>query len=157
MDFDKLIAQPSLSICQRQGLCLFPIRCCVWETWDPIVLSLGRSKQLLQRIESHRWHADGIRVENLPRTHYSGYPQVDSEKRWANFWFSAVHRQDHFHFNVQRHCMGCERKRKGGTPHTIANPTDLRIGLQRKWCNIPKTWQYTSQHVMKIVSWSSGW
>ena len=29
--------------------------------------------------------ADGVRVEDFPRIHNSGYPQEDSEKRWANY------------------------------------------------------------------------
>ena len=36
-------------------------------------------QQLAQGIESHRWHADGVRVENFPRIHYVGHPRRNSK------------------------------------------------------------------------------
>ena len=37
------------------------------------------AEQPLQGIESHRWHADGIRVENIPVIHDVGHPRRDSK------------------------------------------------------------------------------
>ena len=41
---DKLIAQSSLSTIHCQSLCLSPTLCSVWEEWETILLSPGRSK-----------------------------------------------------------------------------------------------------------------
>ena len=43
---------------------------------------LGRKKLKVfaeQGIESHRWHGDRGRVQNIPRIHYVGHPQRNSE------------------------------------------------------------------------------
>ena len=36
-------------------------------------------KHPLQRDESNRWNADGVRVENIPRNHSVGPPREDSK------------------------------------------------------------------------------
>ena len=36
-------------------------------------------KQSLQRYESNRQNADGVRVENIPRNHNVGPPEEDSK------------------------------------------------------------------------------
>ena len=80
---DKLTAQSSLSIfhCQSQRL----LRLCTvfgkdgrrscWIVEEANSMVFGQ--QLFQRFESNWWTTCGIRVEDFPRTHYNGYPQLD--------------------------------------------------------------------------------
>ena len=96
-----------------------PIQCFAWERWDVIRVQLGWTtltgigKQSLQGYESNRRHADGVRVENLPRIHDVGHHRRDS-KFYGRYtvWNWAFQRQDHLHVNVQRHCTVRKRKHR---------------------------------------------
>ena len=69
-------------------------------------------KQSLQGYESNRWHANGVRVENIPRIHY-GHPREDSKSNGiSTVWTWVLQRQDHLHVNVQRHWMESKRKQR---------------------------------------------
>ena len=107
---DKLIAQSSFH-CQSSRL----LRLCalLGKKWATILLNPGRANsmalghQLFQRLESNWWTACGIRVEDFSRFHHSGNPQWDSTDGGKLQWTRELHRQDHLHVNVQRHCVGC--------------------------------------------------
>ena len=67
----------------------------------------------ISRIGTNRRGADGVRVDNFPRIQYVA-------AQWRSQQFTVeirrdtreFHRTDHLHVNVQRHCMGRERKRR---------------------------------------------
>ena len=65
MEINKLIVRRSLSD-----------HYCGEMRGDPIKLN-GIHRTTTSRSESHRWHADGVRVENLPRIHDVGHPRRD--------------------------------------------------------------------------------
>ena len=68
-------------------------------------------KQWLQGYESNRRHADGVRVENIPRNHNVGPPREDSKSNERiTVWTWALQWRSHLHVNVQWHCMARERK-----------------------------------------------
>ena len=85
VDIHQLVAQSSLSIRQCQSLRLFRLGAMhgengkrfrrILEGQDSVVFK----EQFLQRTESNWWKADGVRVEDFPSIHNSGYPQWDSE------------------------------------------------------------------------------
>ena len=82
-----------------------------------------------------QWHSDNNqfsalnRIDGRPmefgvgdfhRVHYSGNPQWDLTGDGSiTVWARELHRQDHLHVNVQRHCMGCRRKWWGNNSKTI--------------------------------------
>ena len=87
--------------------------------WETILLNPGRAKfnstvfgqHLFQRFESNWWTTYGIRVEYFPRTHHSGNPEsVSTDDERITVWTRELHRQDHLHINVQRHCTGFQSK-----------------------------------------------
>ena len=43
------------------------------------------SKSLFERSEAHRWRADGVRVENIPRIHNIGHRRRDSKIYGINY------------------------------------------------------------------------
>ena len=70
-------------------------------------------KQSLQGYESNRRHADGVRVENIPRNHNVGLPREDSKSyERPTGWTWALQWQDHLHVNVQWHCLARRRKQR---------------------------------------------
>ena len=113
---DKFIAQSSLSMCHCQGLCLLWLcallgkngRESCWILKEANSMVFGH--RLFQRIESNWWTTHGIRVEDLPRIHECGNPHSDSTDGKITVWTRELHRQDHLHVNVQRHCMGCKKE-----------------------------------------------
>ena len=82
------------------------------------VLCLGRMgdnpiESWKNQVQRYSEKAHGVRVEDLPRTHYSGYLQRDSENDGRiTVWSSELHKQDHLHVNVQWYHLGEERKWK---------------------------------------------
>ena len=88
-------------------------QCSMWEKMgdDPIATWKRKNgimvfrQQSLQGYESNRWHADGVRVENIPRNHSFGPPQEDSKSNDRQTYTASLQRQDHLHVHVQRHCM----------------------------------------------------
>ena len=116
MDVDKLVVQPSSSNHPRQSLRLL---CCVWENgrWSYCDLEeqnwMVFGKQSLQRYESNRRHADGVRVENIHKNHNVGPPREDSKSNERpTVWTWVLQWQDHLHVNVQWHCMARKRKQR---------------------------------------------
>ena len=107
VDVDKLVAQLSLSIfyCQSLRVLHFCTRfgqkgrqsCWILEEQNSMVFG----QQLCLRFEANWWTIYGIRVEDVPRTHYSGNPQSDStDDGLITVWTRELHRQDHLHVNV---------------------------------------------------------
>ena len=85
-------------------------------------------KQSRQGCESNRWHADGVRVENIHRNHGVGPPREDSKStERPTMWTWTPHRQDHLRVNVQRHWIGSRRKQRKMSIHKIHR--QLRIKL----------------------------
>ena len=104
---DKLFVRKSISVHQHQNLRL--LRLC------PLFVKTGRwsywileeenytvfGKQSLQGCESNRRHADGVRVENIPRNHSVGLPLEDSKiTDRSTVWTGALQRQNHLHVDV---------------------------------------------------------
>ena len=113
VDVDKLVVQPIFSVHQRQNqrllrLCTLCVENGRWSYGNLEEQNLKvLGKQSLQGYESNRRHADGVRVENLPRNHNVGPPREDSKSNERpTVWTCALQRQDHLHDNVQRHYMG---------------------------------------------------
>ena len=80
-------------------------------TWRSKIMVLG--KQSRQGCESNRWHADGVRVENIPMNHDVGPPREDlKSNEGPAVWTWAPHSQDHPRVNVQRHWIGSRRKQR---------------------------------------------
>ena len=119
VDLDKLVVWKGLSDHQLQNLRLFRL-CAVCRKngrWSYCDLeeenSIVFGKQSLQRYESNRRHADGVRVDNIPRNHDVGPPREDSmSNERLTVWTWALHIQDHLHVNVQRHWIGSKKETK---------------------------------------------
>ena len=85
VDVDKLIVWKGLSVHQRHNLRL--LRLCALRgkngRWSCYGLEeqnwMVFGKQSLQRYESNRWKADGVRVENIPRNQHVRPPREDSK------------------------------------------------------------------------------
>ena len=67
-----------------------------------------------ERSESNRWHADGVRVEDIHRNHnVVGLPREDSKSNERlTVWTSALQWHDHLHVFVQRHCVARNGKQR---------------------------------------------
>ena len=117
VDVGKLIVQQSLSDHQRQNLRVLRLcALCMKMGEDPIATWNSKiqwvfGKESLQGYESNRWYAVGVWVENIPRDHNVGPPRTNSKpNERSTVWTWTLQRQDHLHVNVQRQCMGRERK-----------------------------------------------
>ena len=106
----------------------------------------------LNIIESHRGHADGIRVENLPRIHDVRHPQRDSKthEKYA-VWTWARQRKNHLHVNVRWHYVVREENEEicKSNAHEVADfarrhPCGfwsfLGLGLEKTWYKLQQWW-----------------
>ena len=85
MELDKLLVRKVYQVTTAKVYVLSDSVLCMGEmrgdpnaAWMKII-KMVFAEQPSQGIELHRWHADGIRVENLPRIHDDRHPRRDSE------------------------------------------------------------------------------
>ena len=158
---DKLVALSGLSICHCQGLRLFRFgavcgkngRQSYWTLEEPD--SVIFTKQLLQRTESDWRKGHGVRMEDLPRTYYSGYPQRDSVNDGRiTVWSSELHRQDHLHVNVQWHYMGEEGKWKSMWRKFNKS---WRIRSKISSLSLAFSWTWFRKEVVRHLLWQIQW
>ena len=68
-----------------------PNRYSAWEAWETNPSKPGRTKLngiwriVFERFESHRWRADGVHVENIPRIHQLWTSSKIFKQRWKNY------------------------------------------------------------------------
>ena len=112
-------------------------------------------KHSLQGYESNRWNAHGVRVENIPSNHSIGPPRED----WKNtdrytVWAWELQRKDHLLVDVQRHCMGCNRKQRTMWTQFTGS---CGIGSQIPWRSLVFLGAWIRRKVARNLHWQTRW